>query len=60
MNYFQRYNKCVFCGSFKLIKEKNKFILKIFMWMQSNPILIYQKQINKIIVHKCLNCNVTE
>ena len=61
MKYFQKYNKCIFCGSSKLVKEKKQIHPKNFyVDAIKSDLNLSKKQLNKIIVYRCLNCNILQ
>ena len=58
---FKRYNKCSYCGSTKLKKEKKQFYLNNFyLEAIKSDLGISKKILGKIKVHRCGRCNILQ
>ncbi len=59
--FFKKYNKCVFCNSNKLRKEKKQYTKKNFyIDAIMNDLNISEKKLKKFKVYKCLNCKIIQ
>tara|TARA_Y100000590_G_scaffold462553_1_gene626946 strand:+ start:1090 stop:2094 length:1005 start_codon:yes stop_codon:yes gene_type:complete len=58
---FKKYNKCVFCGSKKLKKEKKQFFPKNFYLRAiMSDLKLTIRQFQKMKVYKCRNCHILQ
>ncbi len=58
---FKDYNKCIYCKSKKLIKEKNQYLKKNF-YIEAimEDLEISEKKIKTLKVYRCLNCGIIQ
>ena len=61
MSLFQNYNRCVYCNSKKLKKEKKQIHPKNFyVEAIKSDLKLTDKKLNKILVYKCQNCKILQ
>ena len=59
--YFQKYNKCIYCNSKKLVKEKKKIhVDNFYIQAIKSDLKITQNELKKISVYKCINCQILQ
>tara|TARA_B100000886_G_scaffold22156_1_gene14088 strand:- start:6966 stop:8009 length:1044 start_codon:yes stop_codon:yes gene_type:complete len=60
-SYFKRYNKCIYCNSKNLKKERIQIHLENFYLKAiKSDLNLSTKQLKKMKVHKCQNCKILQ
>ena len=61
MNKYKKYNRCVYCGSKKIKKEKNQFFPNNFyLDAIRKDLLISEKEFKRMKVYKCSKCFIIQ
>ena len=61
MNKFKKYNKCVYCGSKKIKKEKKQYFPdNFYLKAITSDLSISKKEFQKMKVYKCSNCFILQ
>ena len=61
MNKFKKYNRCIYCGSKKIIKEKKQhFPSNFYLKAIKSDLSISENEFRKIKVYRCDNCFILQ
>ena len=61
MNKFKKYNKCIYCGSKKIIKEKKQYFpSNFYLKAIKSDLSISENEFRKIKVFRCNNCFILQ
>ena len=59
--YFQKYNKCIYCNSKKLVKENKQIhVNNFYVQAIKSDLKLSQSDLKKIVVYKCMNCQILQ
>ena len=61
IKYFQNYNRCIYCNSKKIVKQKNQIhIDNFYIEAIKSDLNLAKSDLKKIILYRCNNCHILQ